>query len=126
MEIKELLTDGGITLLVILTLVQIAPIKIDPWSWLAKTIGKFINADITAKLDAHIAMDDKRTADAHRARILHFNNELLRDIPHTKEEFIEVWLRSTPMRNIAENTPTIRITGLAWQSRTSRRLTKNA
>lgn len=90
MEIKELLTDGGISLVVLLTLVQIAPIKIDPWSWLAKTIGKFINADITAKLEAHIAMDDRRTADAHRARILHFNNELLRDIPHTKEEFIEV------------------------------------
>lgn len=90
MEIKELLTDGGISLVVLMTLVQIAPIKFNPWSWLAKTIGKAINADITEKLEAHITMDDRRTADAHRARILHFNNELLRNIPHTKEEFIEV------------------------------------
>ena len=34
-------------------------------------------------------MDDRRTADGHRAQILHFNNELLRPIRHTKEEFIE-------------------------------------
>lgn len=90
MNVKELLLDGSGLAFVLLTLVQIAPVKINPWSWLAKTIGKYINADITAKLEAHITMDDRRTADMHRTRILHFNNELLRDIPHTKEEFIEV------------------------------------
>lgn len=90
MNVKNILVDGGGLILLVMTLVEIAPVKVDPWSWLAKTIGKAINADITAKLEAHIAMDDKRAADAHRARILHFNNELLRDIPHTKEEFIEV------------------------------------
>ena len=90
MNIQEVLLDGGGVLLVLMTLVQVAPVRIDPWSWLARTIGKAINADITAKLEAHITMDDRRTADAHRARILHFNNELLRDIPHTKEEFIEI------------------------------------
>ena len=41
-------------------------------------------------LSDHIRMDDERNADEHRARILRFNNELLRDIPHTKEEFIDV------------------------------------
>lgn len=90
MELKELFTDGGISLVILLTVVQIAPIKINPWSWIARRIGKAINADITAKLEAHITMDDRRTADSHRARILHFNNELMRDIPHTKEGFIEV------------------------------------
>ena len=38
-------------------------------------------------------MDDRRTADGHRAQILHFNNELLRNIRHTKEEFIEILAR---------------------------------
>lgn len=41
-------------------------------------------------LDSHIKTDDARNADMHRAAILRFNNELLRDIPHTREEFIEV------------------------------------
>ena len=89
-DVKELLTGGSGLLLTLMTLVEIAPVKVDPWSWLARTVGKAVNADITAKLEAHITMDDRRAADGHRARILHFNNELLRDIPHTKEEFIEV------------------------------------
>ena len=97
MNLKELLVDGSGLALVVMTLVQIAPVKLNPWSWLAKWIGRAINAEVTkelseikAKLEAHVTMDDRRTADAHRARILHFNNELLRDIGHTKEEFIEV------------------------------------
>ena len=97
MSITNILKGGGRLLLVVLTLVQLAPIQINPWSWLAKMLGKAINAgvaeelaEIKVKLDAHITMDDRRTADGHRARILHFNNELLRSIDHTKEEFIEV------------------------------------
>lgn len=91
MKLQELLTGGGGVLLALMTLVEIAPIKIKPWSWLAKFVGKAMGLDaIEKKLDAHITMDDQRTADGHRARILHFNNELLRDIDHTKEEFTEV------------------------------------
>ncbi len=46
--------------------------------------------EIKKKLDDHVTMDDRRTADGHRTRILHFNNELLRSIDHTEEEFNEV------------------------------------
>ena len=90
MSIQEILAGGGGVLVVAMTLVQIAPVKVNPWSWLATAIGRAINAEVIKKLDDHITMDDRRTADGHRARILHFNNELLRDINHTKEEFTEV------------------------------------
>lgn len=97
MTIQELLAGGGSLLLLLMTLVQLAPVKINPRSALAKLIGSAINADVSKrlhdieqKLDAHVDMDDRRTADGHRARILHFNNELLRDIDHTREEFFEV------------------------------------
>ena len=90
MSIREILTNGGGLLVVGMTLIQIAPVKVNPWSWLARAIGRAINAEVIKKLDDHITMDDKRTADGHRARILHFNNELLRDIGHTQEEFFEV------------------------------------
>ena len=97
MNIQQILGGGGGTVLILMTLIQIAPVKVNPWSWLARAIGKAINADVSVrlseiekKLDGHIDMDDKRTADGHRAQILHFNNELLRPISHTKEEFIEV------------------------------------
>lgn len=90
MTIQEIVRGGGGLLLVLMTLVQIAPVKLNPWSWLARAIGRAINAEVIKKLDDHITMDDRRTADGHRARILHFNNELLRDIGHTQEEFFEV------------------------------------
>ena len=90
MNVQELLAGGGGLLLVLMTLMQIAPVKINPWSWLARAIGRAVNAEVIKKLDDHITMDDRRTADGHRARILHFNNELLRDIGHTQEEFFEV------------------------------------
>lgn len=104
MSIKELMAGGGGLLLVAMTLIQIAPIKVNPWSAIARAIGRAINKDVLdglaevkadqketrRVLDDHIKVDDTRNADAHRARILQFNNELLRDIPHTREDFIEI------------------------------------
>ena len=46
MSIQEILTGGGGVLLILLTLVQISPIKLNPWSALAKTVGRAINADV--------------------------------------------------------------------------------
>lgn len=97
MPLQEILLGGGVGLVLILSLIQIAPIKIDPWSAIGRMIGRAINGDVLkeikdtkAELDKHIKVDDERNADLHRARILQFNNELLRDIPHTREDFIEV------------------------------------
>ena len=97
MSLKGIFLGGGSLLVILLTLVEFAPIKINPLSALAKAIGRAVNADVLQELKSvkdelsdHIRMDDERNADEHRARILRFNNELLRDIPHTKEEFIDV------------------------------------
>lgn len=104
MTLAEILLTGGGGALVLLTLIQIAPIKINPWSALARALGRAINGEVlrmlsevktdqkstSDKLNEHIRKDDERNADEHRARILRFNNELIREIPHTKEEFIDV------------------------------------
>lgn len=97
MSTQELLAGGGGLLVLLLTVIQIAPVKVNPWSALAKAFGRAINADVLQDLEVvkkslsdHIRLDDERNADEHRARILRFNNELLRDIPHTKEEFIDI------------------------------------
>lgn len=112
MDLKELLLGGGGLLLILMTLVQIAPIKVNPWSALAKALGRAVNADIChrldgieAKLDGHITMDDRRTADSRRAQILHFNNELLRPINHTKEEFIEILAKIDEYERYCEEHP---------------------
>lgn len=97
MKLAEIIVSGGGLLLGFMTLVQIVPVKINPWSWVAKAIGRAINGEVLAKLgevekrlDKHITTDDRRAADGNRTRILHFNNELLRNLKHTKEEFVEV------------------------------------
>lgn len=97
MNLWEIFGGGAGALAVVLTLVQLAPVKLNPWSAMARAVGKAINSeiekelsDIKTHLTAHIECDDRRAADGHRARILHFNNELLRSIEHTKEEFVEV------------------------------------
>ena len=104
MSIVELFAGGGGLLLVVLSLVEFAPIKVNPWSAAARWLGRMFNRDVLVRLDNisqmqrdtqrrlddHIKVDDERDADMHRAKILRFNNELLRDIPHTREEFIEI------------------------------------
>lgn len=97
MTLQELLLGGGLGLAVLLTLVQVAPVKLDPWTALARAIGRALNGDVLrelgetkTKLEAHIQADDRRAADQHRARILAFNTELLRGQRHTREDFIDI------------------------------------
>ena len=103
MNIQEIIWGGGGALIVLLSIVEISPIKINPWTALAKWLGRAINADVMReievlkasqnktqeRLEDHISANEQREADNSRARILRFNNELLREIPHTKEEFVE-------------------------------------
>lgn len=93
------------------TLLQITPIKINPWSWLWKLLKSAwrgfcrsltspvleqIEANreqLTAldrKLTAHIDLDDQREADKVRGAILRFNHEVMQNQRHTEEEFVEV------------------------------------
>ncbi len=97
MDLNELLLSGGLGLVALLTLIQIAPIKIDPWTAVARGLGKAFNGEVLReisdtknKLEAHIQVDDERAADQHRARILAFNTELLRGQRHTREDFIDI------------------------------------
>ena len=97
MTAQDILLGGGGLLVLLFSLVEIAPVKLNPWSALAKALGRAINADLLkeladtrATLEKHIRLDDERNADGHRAKILAFNTELLRGIDHTREDFIEV------------------------------------
>ena len=97
MTAQDILLGGGGLLAAALTLLQLSPIKVDPWSALAQARGRAIHpavmqerAATKAALEEHIRLDDERNADGHRAKILAFNTELLRGIDHTREDFIEV------------------------------------
>lgn len=95
--IVKITTGGCGALLIILTIIQIAPIKINPWSYIANKIGKAINGEVIEKVDK-ISIDvnnlrnecNEREANLCRTHILHFNDEILHDIRHTKEHFDQI------------------------------------
>lgn len=107
MELQDIVFNSGGALLVLMTIIQIAPIKVNPWSYIAKKIGHAFNSDLEKrinemgnnidnrivslenKLHERVVLTDRRVADSHRARILDFNSTLLRDKKHTREEYIE-------------------------------------
>ena len=97
---------GSTTLLLagLATLVQVAPIEINPWSWLARKIGRAINGEVmddVASIKKDIqsvkkdiegvkAADAERDAKSARSRILQFGDELIENERHTKEHFDDV------------------------------------
>ena len=103
MTLKELFLSSGGILIAALALIQISPIKVDPFGALARWIGRALNGDVLKKLDEmekaqaetreqldeHIRIDNERNADVHRVQILRFNRELLQEVPHTQEDFVE-------------------------------------
>lgn len=57
MSIREILTNGGGVLVIVMTLVQIAPVKLNPWSAIGKLLkkawracGKAFSADVLHEL----------------------------------------------------------------------------
>lgn len=104
MTLKEILWGSGGAIIILLTLIQITPIKVNPWTAVGKAIGRTFNGDMIKdlkeiktslletqeRLEGHIRADDMRNADEHRRQILRFNGEILRKLRHTKEEFDDV------------------------------------
>lgn len=83
MSMKEFVETGGSVLLIALTLIQVAPIRINPWSAIARAIGKALNADLNEKIEANEA----KTA---RYRILRFDDEIRHKTRHSKEHFDQI------------------------------------
>lgn len=97
-EIIKLVTGGGCGgILLLLTIIQVAPVKVNPWSFIAKHIGKALTGELEEKVD-RLADDvktiklenERREADMRRVRILEFNNEIVRKIGHRKEHFEQI------------------------------------
>jgi len=88
------------------SLIQISPIKLNPWTCLGNAIGKFIGVSaVSDKLDAHIKLDDERNIKQCRMRILRFNDEILQGKPHTKEHYDEMLDDITDYERYCETHP---------------------
>lgn len=99
MTLNDITIYGGGALLILMTLIQIAPIKINPWSWLGKCIGRAINGEVLDKMETlsqdvkkNKADDDEQWASLSRSHILRFGDELLHGVAHSKEHFDQILL----------------------------------
>lgn len=103
---------GILALIAGTTLIQIAPIKVNPWSWVARAIGRAINAEVIAKVDKlesdlKSLKDDtaEQTAKGCRVRILRFGDEILHDVRHSKEHFDQILLDITEYEKYCKDHP---------------------
>lgn len=94
-EIISFLTEHYIASFVgAVTLIQIVPIKINPWTWIGKTLRHFFLGGIDSRLveikkevDGIRDIIEEREAVLARTHILRFNDELLASQKHSKEYF---------------------------------------
>lgn len=111
-DIALLLSDNGgiiaVCAVVVMSLVEVSPIKINPWSW----IGKVLNKDILNKLEIveQNVAEVKRevwesSAVTSRYRILRFDDEILHDIKHSKEHFDQILLDIDVYEKFCEEHP---------------------
>lgn len=102
-----------------MTLIQIAPIKIDPWTALARAIGRALNHDISVSVDKvnskvdslsvsvsslKSEMQEKAAIDA-RARILVFGDECRRGVRHSKDCFDSIFADITTYEQFCTEHP---------------------
>lgn len=94
----------AIVVIAVTSVVQISPIKINPWTWVVQKISRLFQSEVLKELesvkkelakvkqelDNHASSDDDRDADTHRRVILAFNKELIRKLPHTREDFVDI------------------------------------
>lgn len=79
-----------ITLIGAITIIQIVPIKLDPWGTIARAIKKFLVGDIEKKVDDLDKEMKESKALNCRAHILRFADELRNGIHHESEYFDEI------------------------------------
>lgn len=117
--LKSYLLGGSGILFVLLTLVQISPIKINPWSFLARRIGRAINKEVMDQMtefktelkDVRQDMEDfrqesnERDATLCRARFLRFGDEILHGTPHSKEHYNQILADISTYEHYCANHP---------------------
>lgn len=105
-DLGEAVTKSGLVAVVICTLLQISPIKINPWSWIATHIGRAINRELISKVDSlgsevkqikdSVSENDARSC---RNRIVRFGDELRQGVLHSQEHFEQILTDITAYEN---------------------------
>lgn len=104
---------------VVMTLVQVAPIKVNPWSAVAKLIGNALNKGVAERItsleDSFKQLDRKtdmvseelarQAAISARSKILRFGDEIRINARHSKEHFDQILRDIDAYENYCHNHP---------------------
>lgn len=92
-----IIADRGpivLALAVILTVIEITPLKLNPWGAIFAWIGKQLNKEVLEKidrvetrLDTHIRESEKAELRVRRTTILDFSSSVIRGVNYHKEKF---------------------------------------
>ena len=122
-EILEALHCDGRMLtaiiIVALTLIEITPIKINPWSWIATKLGNAFNGNVMKELssvkqeiqdikqDVSDIRDEakEREATNRRTRILEFGDEILHGVDYSKEHFDNIMMDISAYERYCDSHP---------------------
>lgn len=91
-------------ILVLGTIVEIVPVKLNPWSWIIKKIGKIANADVVARLDVvekdvkEIRAENKQQNDSlmerdavmARREILRFSDAISHGVSYSRDSYVQI------------------------------------
>ena len=78
-------------IIILLSVVEICPIKINPWSWIGGLIGRLLGIkSVSDKVDALEKKVDENQATTIRVRILRFEDELQENKQHSKDSWDQV------------------------------------
>lgn len=97
MTLTEVIQYAVGAFLALSTVIEISPLKLNPWKLLGKAVGKAINGDVVERLDKierqqaeaeHRA--EQNEALLHRHRILRFGDECKNSVKHSEEMFNQV------------------------------------
>lgn len=112
MSLQEILFSSTGGLVVLLTLVQVSPIKLNPWSYIARGIGSAINKDVIEKVEEMnkkvISLEkkmDERNATLCRTHILRFGDEIMHDQLHSYEHYQQILIDIDTYEKYCENHP---------------------
>ena len=88
--IEEILTHPSIILVGVVTLVEIVPIKINPWKTLFQWIGNCITGELKSNLSEMKKDFEETKAQDKRWHILNFANTCRNGVLHSKDEWQHV------------------------------------
>lgn len=125
----SLIGNGGFwtaVVFAVLTLIEITPVKFNPWSWFGKIVGKAFTGEVmkemgglkqemgglkqevkSIKKDVSDIREEakEREATNRRARILEFGDEILHEVDYSKEHWDSVLMDISSYEHYCDDHP---------------------